>query len=78
MIRPLSLKLSSGYLVVDFVRQGRMLSESWDALREDDDRRKTLYRDMSRIMLELARVPLPRIGSFTMDNNGVVSLETDP
>ncbi|KAM4059099.1 aminoglycoside phosphotransferase [Hirsutella rhossiliensis] len=75
---PRRLNLSSGYLVVDFVQHGRMLSETWDALRQDDNRRKTIHRDISRIMLELARVPFPRIGSLTMDNHAVVSLTNRP
>jgi len=33
---------------------------------------------MSRILLDLANVPLPRIGSWTLDKRGVISLTNRP
>lgn len=78
VIHPHKQKLVSGYLLVDFVEDGRMLSESWETLRDDHDRRTTLFRDMSRVMLSLARVELPRIGSLTMDDSGIVTLTNRP
>ncbi|RHZ69166.1 hypothetical protein CDV55_106186 [Aspergillus turcosus] len=69
---------ASGYMLVDYVENGRMLSESWDTLRNDPERRKTLFRDMARIMLSLARVGFPRIGSLTMDNHAIVTLTNRP
>lgn len=67
-----------GYLVIEYVEQGRMLSESWKQHRHDPSRRANLFRGMSRAMISLARVPLPRIGSWTMDNRGVLSLTNRP
>lgn len=66
-----------GYLLLDYVN-GRMLSETWDTLREDHSRRTTLFRDISQAMLSLARFQFPRIGSLTMDNSGVISLRNRP
>lgn len=65
-------------MLVDYVQDGRMLSETWGDLCGDYDRRKMLFRDLSRIMLSLARVQFPRIGSLTMDDRGVVSLTNRP
>lgn len=64
-------------MLLDYVN-GRMLSETWDTLREDQKRRTTLYRDISQVMLSLAGVQLPRIGSLTIDNHGVVALKHRP
>lgn len=55
-----------------------MLSECWDSQRHDQDRRANLFASLSRIILSLARVPFPRIGSLTIDNHGVVSLANRP
>ena len=55
-----------------------MLSESWEEKRHDKSRRSNLFRDLSRIILSLGRVPLARIGSFTLDNTGVLSLTNRP
>lgn len=55
-----------------------MLSASWEAQRHDKCHRTNLFQGLSRIMLALGNIPLPRIGSFTMDNNGVISLTNRP
>lgn len=55
-----------------------MLSESWDEHRHDPNRRMNLFRDLSRIMLSLAKLTLPRIGSWTIDNRGILSLTNRP
>ena len=55
-----------------------MLSKTWETLRHDRDRRANLFRDLSRIMLSLAQLPFPRIGSLTIDNRGVLSLTNRP
>lgn len=70
--------LGSGYLLLDYVKHGSMLSESWATGHQDIDRRTNLFRDLSRIILLLAQVPLPRIGSFTIDNRGILSLTNRP
>ena len=73
---PSTLKM--GYLIMDYVEEWRTLADTWEELRGDKDRRANLFRDLSRIMLSLGRVPLPRIGSFTINNKGVVSLTNRP
>ena len=55
-----------------------MLSSSWEAKRYDKNRRTNLFKDLSRIILSLGRIPLARIGSFTLDNEGVLSLTNRP
>ncbi|KAF4508958.1 hypothetical protein G6O67_005276 [Ophiocordyceps sinensis] len=70
--------LEHGYLLIEHVDEGNMLSESWKERRGDQDRRANLFRHLSRIMLSLARVPLPRIGSWTVDNRGLLSLTNRP
>lgn len=55
-----------------------MLSKTWEELQDDQNRRTNLFRGLSRILLSLARVPLPKIGSFTMNDLGVISLTNRP
>lgn len=70
----------TGYLLMDCIEEkdGIMLSKSWENLRYDKNRRTNLFKDLSRIILSLGRVPLPRIGSFTMDDKGVLNLTNRP
>lgn len=67
-----------GYLIIEHVVEGRMLSESWKEHCGDPHRRSNLFRDLSRIMLSLAKLPPPRIGSWTMDDRGFISLTNRP
>jgi hypothetical protein len=43
---------------------GQMLSSSWEKHRNDLFRRQNLFRGMARLMLFLANILQPRIGSF--------------
>ena len=72
--------LRPGYLLLDYIedKDGVMLLESWEEKRQDRSRRTNLFRDLSRIMLSLGRTPLPRIGSFTLNDQGVLSLTNRP
>lgn len=70
--------LEHGYLLIEHVDEGSMLSESWKDHRGDHGRRARLFRDLSRIMLSLAKVPLLRIGSWTVDDQGALSLTNRP
>lgn len=76
--QPYSLK--SGYLLIDYIEEedGVMLSKSWEEKRQDKSRRTNLFKDLSRIMLSLGRVPLARIGSLTLDDEGALSLTNRP
>jgi hypothetical protein len=51
-----------------------MLSNSWKEKRDDSELRNNLFHDLSRIMLSMARTPLPKIGSFIIDYNGFLRL----
>jgi len=80
-IRSRSLSnLKTGYLLMDHIAEedGVMLSESWEEMRHDKVRRSNLFTGLSKIMLSLSRIPLPRIGSFTINNDGVLSLTNRP
>ncbi|QKX57558.1 uncharacterized protein TRUGW13939_04675 [Talaromyces rugulosus] len=66
--------LKTGYLIMDHVRSTdvAMLSESWDELRHDQTRRTNLFRGLSQIILSLAQSPFDRIGSLTINNQGII------
>ncbi|KAI9034908.1 uncharacterized protein KD926_005031 [Aspergillus affinis] len=72
--------LKTGYLVMDYIGNSdvQMLSETWDEHRHQRDKRTNLFKGLSRIMLSLSRVPLPRIGSWTLDSNGALRLSNRP
>ena len=57
---------------------GDPLSSTWQSHRQDDLRRGNLYRGLARILLDLASVPLPQIGSWTLDKSGIISLTNRP
>ncbi|KAJ5477763.1 hypothetical protein N7530_003272 [Penicillium desertorum] len=71
--------LKTGYIIISFVTGGQMLSNTWgDYLLSDKTRRETLFGDLAKIMLSLNRVKLPRIGSLTSDDNGLIELKNRP
>lgn len=74
------LVLEHGYLVMDYIDEPevQMLSETWDEFPHHPDKTANFYRDLSRIMLSLSQRPLPRIGSWTIDSNGVLQLSNRP
>lgn len=67
-----------GYLIIEHVEEGEMLSETWEEHRGDPKRRANLFRGLSQILLSLAKVPLPKIGSWTIDDSGILSLTNRP
>ena len=70
--------LRTGYLLLQYIEDGQMLSETFDSHMGDPSRRQNLFKDLSRIMISLARIHQPRIGSFTIDNEGFISLSNRP
>ncbi|OBT48362.1 hypothetical protein VE00_01149 [Pseudogymnoascus sp. WSF 3629] len=42
--------------------------------QHDSSLQTNLFQDLSRIILSISRITLPRIGSFVIDNDGVLSL----
>lgn len=55
-----------------------MLSDTWLERHSDDKLRTTFFRDLCRILLSVARIPLPRIGSFIIDESGFLQLTNRP
>ncbi|KAH8429866.1 uncharacterized protein LDX57_007538 [Aspergillus melleus] len=55
-----------------------MLSDTWEEGRHDPELRSNLFHGLSRIILTLARTPLPKVGSFTLDENGYLRLNNRP
>lgn len=55
-----------------------MLSETWAEGRHNAELRTNLFHSLSRTLLSLMRTPLPRIGSFVLDENGYLSLNNRP
>ncbi|RDA91278.1 hypothetical protein CP533_6325 [Ophiocordyceps camponoti-saundersi (nom. inval.)] len=73
--------IDTAYMLMEYIgpETGQMLSCTWPLHRHDTDRRARLYRGMSRIMLSLARIPQPRIGSFRFNTaDGTISLSNRP
>ncbi|OGM43005.1 hypothetical protein ABOM_009277 [Aspergillus bombycis] len=72
--------LTTGYLIMDHVGSTDtvMLSESWDKLRHDQKRRTNLFRGLSQIILSLAQSPFDRIGSLTINNQGIIKHANRP
>ena len=72
--------LGTGYILIEYIdsSRGRMLSETWKENRHNDNARKNLFRGLSRTILSLAKTPLPRIGSFVLDEKGYLSLTNRP
>ncbi|RAH79844.1 hypothetical protein BO86DRAFT_449463 [Aspergillus japonicus CBS 114.51] len=68
------------YLLIDYidVSRGRMLSASWNQGRHDPRLRMYLFRSLSDIMLVITRTPLPKIGSFIVDEKGCLRLRNRP
>lgn len=75
-----SSELDTPYMVIEYINpsRGQMLSTTWNEGRDDPQLRSNLFRGLSKIMLTLMRIPLPRIGSFTLDDNGYLSLSNRP
>lgn len=59
----------AGYLLIQYIGeiQGERLSQTWSDKRHDLKLRTNFFRGLSRILLSISRIPLPRIRSFTID-----------
>ena len=75
-----SHNFTSAYRLLEYLGPdtGRLLSDTFDAQRGNLEQRQQLFRGMSRIMLSLANIPQPRIGSFFFDDSGIVTLTNRP
>ncbi|RDA93520.1 hypothetical protein CP533_4006 [Ophiocordyceps camponoti-saundersi (nom. inval.)] len=70
--------LGIGYLLIETITTGEMLSESWDEKQNDPRLQENLQRGLARIMLSLASIDLPRIGAFRLDGKGCLHLDNRP
>lgn len=55
-----------------------MLSNTWNDKRADERLRSNLFRGLSKIMLSMSRIALPKIGSFIIDDDGFLRLVNRP
>jgi hypothetical protein len=55
-----------------------MLSRTLEKGRDDPTKRQQLFQGLARIILSLAQIPQPRIGSFQFQNDCTVSLTNRP
>lgn len=72
--------LGTPCILIEYIdaSRGKMLSETWEDRRHNTKLRMNLFHGLSRIMLDLARIPLPKIGSFVLDEKGYLSLSNRP
>ncbi|WEW59180.1 hypothetical protein PRK78_004649 [Emydomyces testavorans] len=77
---PCPYTLKSGYLLMEYIEEskGKMLAFTWSEAQKDEELRRNFFKSLSRVLLSLGRAPLPRIASFTMANDGVLSLTNRP
>ncbi|EEP81822.1 predicted protein [Uncinocarpus reesii 1704] len=80
VISKTNLKLTTAYIVLEFIgpETGRTLSETWEEHRGSQEHRKKIFQGMARVLVSLARLPQPRIGSFKFRNDGTISLTNRP
>lgn len=71
--------LDHSYILIDWIEDANveMLSTTFSK-PHTDAQTENLYRGISEIMLSLARRPQSRIGSWTICNNGQISLTNRP
>ena len=68
--------LKTGYILLDYIEPsvGTMLSNSWKQHMGDLVQRENLFRGLARIILSMARLPLPQVGSFRFHDDGTLTL----
>lgn len=55
-----------------------MLSDTWDEHCNDPHYRETLFRGIANVILSLAKMPQPRIGSFCFNDDCTITLTNRP
>lgn len=72
------IRIESAYLIMEFIepQQGKMLQGM--GLPKDPVHRHRLFSSLAEILADLSRIPLPRIGAFTVGNSGEVTLTGRP
>ncbi len=66
------------YLLIQTIDSGTTLSDSWADKHQKARFQENLQRDIARVMLSLASVPLPCVGTFRVDNRGYLRLDNRP
>ncbi|KAJ4527695.1 hypothetical protein HRR83_000448 [Exophiala dermatitidis] len=69
------------YMLLEYIgpQTGKMLSLTWTEHLHDSMRRARLFQGMSRIILSLARLPQPTIGSFVFNpSDSTITLTNRP
>ncbi|KKZ60961.1 hypothetical protein EMCG_04384 [[Emmonsia] crescens] len=72
--------LTHGYVLIDWIESDdtqQQLSHTF-TMPHTDAQAQNLYQSISRIMISLAKVPQPQIGSWTIDDHGQISLSNRP
>lgn len=69
-----------GYLLLEDVRRDdlAMLSDTWYKHKDDVSKKQNLFHDLARILLAVGRVPMPHIGSLTINSDVFVQLSNRP
>ncbi|KAL2257700.1 hypothetical protein VTK26DRAFT_9280 [Humicola hyalothermophila] len=78
---PYTPAVSTAYMLLEHIgpETGQMLSATWEQHRHDTRRQTRLFHGIARIMLSLARLPQPHIGSFRFNSSdGTVTLTNRP
>lgn len=72
--------IGAGYILIEKIEesQGTMLSKTWFKKNNDIELRTNFFQDLSRILLSISRIPLPRIGSFVINSDGYLCLKNRP
>lgn len=70
--------LDTGCLLLESVKTGQLLSETFDTFKDDSDRRHNLFKSLARIRLDLAKAQQPPIGSLTITHNGALTVSNRP
>ncbi|OAA67970.1 hypothetical protein SPI_00165 [Niveomyces insectorum RCEF 264] len=77
------MPLETGYMVIEhfgeatFGKQLPLVAHG-QRLLDQPAKMRNLFRGVSRIILDLARVPQPRIGAFCFNDDGTISLDGRP
>ncbi|KAL2838529.1 hypothetical protein BJY01DRAFT_258009 [Aspergillus pseudoustus] len=68
-----------GYMLIDWIdnKDEQVLSNVFRT-PHTDDQTQNLYQSMAKIIVSLARIPQPRIGSWTISDDGRLSLSNRP
>ena len=75
--RRLQHPFKSGYIVLSEAK-GESLNQSWEVHRHDKSYRSRLFRSLACISLSMNKVHFARIGSLTLDSNGIITLSNRP